>query len=281
VARDRAGPRGHAWAVLAVTAATLVSWAAHGRFDKANLIMVYLLGVTWVAVLFGRGPAVLASCLSVAAFDFFFVPPHLTFAVDDAQYLLTFAGMLIVGLTISTLTGRLREQAEGAKARARRATALWELSRDLAGAEFESVLLNAAARHARELFAGESVVLLPGRSGELEVRAGDAAALGRDEREREVAEWVEENGRPAGAFTAERRGARGLYVPIRGPAGDVLGILGVSWESDSPAPPEDPVRLLETFANQVAVALGRVRQEEAAEWARQGPRAPAGQGREG
>ena len=277
------GPRlrNYVLAVASVGAASLLAAIVERHVAPVNLVMIFLLAVVAAALGLGRGPATLAALAAVATFDFFFVPPHLTFAVDDAQYLLTFAGMLIVGLTISTLTGRLREQAEGARARAERATALWELSRDLAGAEFESVLLNAAARHAREHFAGESVVLLPGRSGELEVRAGDAAALGRDEREREVAEWVEENGRPAGAFTAERRGARGLYVPIRGPAGDVLGILGVSWESDSPAPPEDPVQLLETFANQVAVALGRVRQEEAAEWARQGPRAPAGQGREG
>ena len=46
---------------------------------------------------FGRGPAVLAAFLNVAAFDFFFVPPRLSFAVSDVQYLLTFAVMLGVG----------------------------------------------------------------------------------------------------------------------------------------------------------------------------------------
>ena len=64
----------------------------HGRFDRSNLVMVYLLGVVFVASRYGRGavgwpPAL----LSVAAFDFFFVPPYLTFAVSDTQYLVTFA----------------------------------------------------------------------------------------------------------------------------------------------------------------------------------------------
>ena len=40
-----------------------------------NLIMVYLLGVVIIATRFGPGPSILASVLSVAAFDFFFVPP--------------------------------------------------------------------------------------------------------------------------------------------------------------------------------------------------------------
>ena len=68
------------------------------RFALANMIMVYLLGVIAVAVQFGRGPSILASVLGVLAFDFFFVPPQLTFAVTDTQYLVTFAVMLVDGL---------------------------------------------------------------------------------------------------------------------------------------------------------------------------------------
>ena len=64
--------------------------------------MIYLLGVVFVATRFGRGPSAFAAVLSVAVFDFFFVPPHLTFAVADTQYLVTFAVMLVVGLLIST-----------------------------------------------------------------------------------------------------------------------------------------------------------------------------------
>ena len=49
----------------------------------------------------------LASVLGVAAFDYFFVRPYLTFAVSDTEYLLTFGVMLITALVISTLTARL------------------------------------------------------------------------------------------------------------------------------------------------------------------------------
>ena len=52
--------------------------------------MIYLLVVVVAALYLGRGPAVLASVLSVLVFDFFFVSPYLTFAVADTQYLLTF-----------------------------------------------------------------------------------------------------------------------------------------------------------------------------------------------
>ena len=53
-----------------------------------------------VSVRAGRGPSVAVSILAVAAFDFFCVPPYLTFAVSDTEYLLTFSVMLIVALTM-------------------------------------------------------------------------------------------------------------------------------------------------------------------------------------
>ena len=65
-----------------------------------------------VATRYGRGPSLLASVLSVAAFDFFFVPPFYTFAVTDTQYLVTFSVMLVVALVISGLAVRIRAQAE-------------------------------------------------------------------------------------------------------------------------------------------------------------------------
>jgi len=85
--------------------------------------MLYLLGVMFVALRYGRGPSIVASLLSVAAFDFFFVQPYLTFAVADVQYLVTFGVMLIVAIVISTLTVQIRTQADVARQRERRTAA--------------------------------------------------------------------------------------------------------------------------------------------------------------
>src|SRR5262245_2917931 len=110
-------PTGHGllWAVVATGCCTLMGWAIYPRIDRANIIMLYLVGVALVAVRFGRWPSVLAACLSVAAFDVMFVPPYGTFAVTDTQYAITFAVMLAVALLISTLAVRLRDQAEAAR----------------------------------------------------------------------------------------------------------------------------------------------------------------------
>jgi two-component system sensor histidine kinase KdpD len=77
--------------------------------------MIFLLAVVVAALYLGRGPAVLVSILGVLGFDFFFVPPYYTFAVDDTEYILTFTGLLGVGLLISQLTAQVRKNAEAAQ----------------------------------------------------------------------------------------------------------------------------------------------------------------------
>jgi two-component system sensor histidine kinase KdpD len=104
--------RGYAWALGATAACTLAGLAMRARFDLVNIAMVYLLAVVIVALRYSRGPAILATVLSVASFDLVFVPPRGMLTVDDVQYLLTFTIMLAVGLVISRLKENVRAQAE-------------------------------------------------------------------------------------------------------------------------------------------------------------------------
>jgi two-component system sensor histidine kinase KdpD len=168
-AEPGAGPTGrqrspYLWAVGAVVVCTCAGPCSGGS-TNSNLIMVYLLGVAFVATFCGRKPSVLAAVLSVAAFDFFFVPPYLTFAVADTQYVVTFAVMLLVGLIISTLASRVRAQAEAARARERRTEVLYAVSRDLAGAKTVEEVARATSRHVSEILQGPAEVLLPGPDG--------------------------------------------------------------------------------------------------------------------
>ena len=136
-------------AVAATAAATAVGWLLyHGPrlpdetrypfLDDANVLMLYLLAVLWVATRHSRGAAALASVLAVAAVDFCVVPPYLTFVVANRQYTFTFAAMLVTALVISGLTHRVRARAtearrawEWAEAQSLRNTLLSAVSHDL------------------------------------------------------------------------------------------------------------------------------------------------------
>ncbi|HET8585221.1 MAG TPA: DUF4118 domain-containing protein [Casimicrobiaceae bacterium] len=109
--RGRTQLVGYGWSIGAAAGATLAGVAMQPRFDVVNIAMVYLLAVVVVALRYSRGPAIATAILSVATFDYLFVPPRGTFSVEDLQYVLTFAIMLAVALIVSRLVESVRRQA--------------------------------------------------------------------------------------------------------------------------------------------------------------------------
>ena len=210
--RRRAWPA-YLRAGASVTLCTAVAWVMFPHFDLSNLIMVYLLGVIGMAVTTGPGPAGLAAILSVAAFDFFFVPPYFSFAVANTQYLVTFGVMLFVALVIGHLTTRIRWQAEAARQRERRTASLYALSRELAGICGVPGILQAAVRHIAEVFRTLVVVLLPDPAGVSRRNRIWPAASDLDENELAVGEWVYAHSQMAGVGTATLPDAKAPLSP--------------------------------------------------------------------
>ena len=106
------GWMGYAWAFALTAACTATGLAIQPRFGLVNTALLYLFAVVAIAWKFRRGAAVFASVLCVASFDYFFVPPVGTFAVDDSQYAVTFLIMLAVALVIGNLAESVRRESE-------------------------------------------------------------------------------------------------------------------------------------------------------------------------
>ena len=243
------------WAVLLVLAATGVSALFHPSISATNLVMVYLLAVVVAAVYLGRGPSILASILSVLAFDFSFTEPYYTFVVSDTEYILTFAGLLGVGLVISELTARLRDQAGAAQRREAETSTLYALSRDLSIAEGLDEIIRVVSDNVGQTFGREVALFLPDskRDGNLKI-VSKSASFTADENEMAVAVWCFRNGQLAGRGTDTLSASAARYIPLKTPRG-VVGVLGVRPKDDSSHLTPDQRRLLETFASQAALAI--------------------------
>jgi two-component system, OmpR family, sensor histidine kinase KdpD len=259
-----------AWAyggtVLIVAVCTLIAWLLERHVELSNVEMVLVAGVVIAAVAFGRGPAIVAALLSVAVFDFGFVPPRFTLRVSDTQYLVLLAVMLLVAVTTGTLTGWLREQRERAEQRERQTAALARLSHDLAFARAEADVLRAAAARITELLGSEVAVLVPDAGGEVRVVLGDPGLFGGGEEERAIAQWACERGETAGLEGQRFRAPRALHVPLR-VAVQVLGVLAVR-NPDPPARQAERLHLLRAMASQTALAVERCRLADEAQEAR-------------
>lgn len=254
---------GYAWAVASCVLVTLLAAPLLPYLDLANIVMLFLLAVVFVAVRFGRGPAVLAAFLGVGSFDFFFVPPRFTFAVSDVQYVVVFGVMLAVALIIGHLTSGLRYQARVSSHRETRARALYELARELSGLLAREDVIRISDRHIEASFHAKAVILLPDLQEKLhEPGAADADSLPKVDLA--VAQWVFDNGKAAGFGTDTLPGTRVHYAPLPSPV-RTRGVLALQPEMARLLLIPEQRRLLETFAVLIAIALERVHYIEVAQ----------------
>lgn len=273
--------RGHAWprradsrstlrewlgAALVVTATSALCLATRGVFTLADQAMIYLLGVLLVASRCSRWPSLAAAVASVAALDFLFVPPYLTFAVADFRFVLTFGVMLLVGILVSRLTVRVREQAEAARSRERRTAALFAMSRDFAAETGVPEIARTAVTHLRDLLETDVVVMLADDEGRLASPPLQESPLALSDAERAVAQWVFDLGLPAGHGTDTLPGAEALFLPLVGTRGPI-GAIGVALAKRPKLSPAQR-QFLETLVAQTALALERARLAEDAGKAR-------------
>ena len=250
------GSLAYGWPLLTVTACTVLNLLMFPHMPHSTLALVYLLGVVAVAARSGPGPAVLACLLSVAAFDFLFVPPYFTFAVAETQDLLTFGVMFVVAVVISGLTVRIRWLADSARKRERHTAALYALSRDLAVAREVPAIVEAAVRHIGGVFHGQVRVLLPDAGGSLRPAGEGGGRFVTEDTEGSLSQWVYLHRQPAGLGTETAADSPALYLPLAASRG-TLGVLALRPDQRDGMRAPEQMRQLETFSSQVALALER------------------------
>ena len=252
---------GYVWATVIGMALTMVATPLSGVLEQVNIVMLFLLGVVGVAMRFGRGPAALAAVLNVAAFDFFFVTPRMSFAIGDVQYLVTFAVMLGVGLLVGQLTAGLRFAVGVSGSRERRAQSLFELTRDLSAALESTQVISLGTAAVQRHFGGRALVVVTDARDQLAQPAAPPPGF-----DPSVADWAFRQGQPAGLATATLAAQPWHYMPLKAPM-RVRGVLALA-----PAQPRwllipEQAQQLETLARQIAIALERVHYVEVAQQA--------------
>ncbi|HVR20467.1 MAG TPA: sensor histidine kinase KdpD, partial [Polyangiaceae bacterium] len=254
-------------AAVATVVTTGVAFLLFGRDQLPDVVMVYLLGIMLVSSRHGFAASIFAAFLAVAAFDFFFVSPFLTFAVADLQHVVTFAVMFLVAIVISGLTQRIRNQAAAARHREERTRVLYELSRELAGTQGALRVIEVSARHIEKVFASRVSVFTPGPNGKLVRAYGSPELEGPSERDLSIGQWVWSNRQEAGLGTLTLPSGQTLYMPLMA-SGAIVGVLGLMPEELNRFESIEQRRQVDAFAVQMALAMERAELAEETERAR-------------
>jgi two-component system sensor histidine kinase KdpD len=250
---------GFAWSVAAVAMTVGIGWAFNAIMAHAvgSIAMLFLVPVLLMAISFGLRPALVTTVLSVLAYNFFFLPPRYTFTIADPNNWLSFAVLLLVGVTVANLAARVRAQADIAAMRATLASELYQFTGKLAAIAQIDDILWAAAFQIASMLRMSVVILLPdSKTKRLEIRAGYPPEDELDAQDLAAAMWCWEKGAAAGRGADTLPGARRLFLPMRTGQG-LVGVVGLMGGPDRGLLSPDDRRLLDSLLDQTALAVER------------------------
>ncbi len=261
-------PSRHLWNYLLgmalVVLSTLLGVLIRHHVSPATTIMIYLVSVVVSALYLGLGPSILVSILGVIAFDFFLIPPYLSFHVADTQYIFTFVVLALMSIVVSYLTSQLRWQTRAVQHREQETAALYALSRDLATSNDLESYIGAIMKRTKETFGHDVVIFLPDaqNKGTLKPHT-ESQALVIGENEVAVAVWSFQHQKIVGYGTDTLPSAKARYLPLNTARGAV-GVIALWLTEATSQLTIEQARLLEAFADLAAVAIERARLAEEA-----------------
>lgn len=243
--------------LLGVTIVFLLSWLFPQWILVHNLLMILLLPTIVSGILWGLSVALFTSVIALGLYTFFFIPPVRSFAITDLRYLSNIVLFVLIVMGVSWIGRMIRWRADSARHREKFVYALYNFSRELIGAENFADILKRATRSIVEAFESDIMILLPDKSGQLEITTKNKDELVLNEMETAVAMWVYKNGRHAGKGTNTLSSAKWYYVPLK-TRDTILGVICLmKLDIDKTFSPEQR-RLLESFVGVVALALLKV-----------------------
>ena len=251
----------YAQAVALVALITAAGFPFRGMTDPDNLTLFYLTGIVIAAARLGIGPAVLASMVSIPAFNFFFVQPYDTFNIYDSHYYFTFAFMLVTSLVVGSLTARLSLHARIARKSEQETRLLFDLTRGLSAVRGHEAMAGLASEQLRPALDAAVRIWIRRDRTLTAFPAGDV-----DVREMGAVQWVAANAQIAGRGTDTLPSARGLYLPLQAES-ETLGVFGLAPLDERDFSGAD-ILLFETIASVIASALQRAQRADEAQTSR-------------
>ncbi len=246
------------WTIGSISASILISLAFDRiGFSEATIIMTFLLGVLLVAASTdGYVYGIFASIIGVLAFNYYFTEPRYSLMVHDPQYIVTFAIMMVVALMTSTLTARVKRQADFSAMQTKRSEMLYHISQSMLKTQGVQEVYQLVIQHVERLFGCPVSLYFPDDHHIISKFGGTAEENEWiNSQEAKIAGWVFRTGTAAGTGLETYPKLHGYFIPIIGQS-RVLGVIGIDYPDESRLDKEQ-IALFEGVAAQAALALER------------------------
>jgi two-component system, OmpR family, sensor histidine kinase KdpD len=245
------------WIMVAVSIVSAGLLPVLGYKAVGSLFVLAVLGVSLV---FGMGPIFFAALSSALIWDYFFIPPRMTFLISQNDDLVMCASYFVTALITGTLTSRIRRHETLLRDREARSTLLYEIVSDMVREGNGYQFITTVSQRIERLFGGECAVFLKNQSDSVDVFEPEQHPFAANPKENAVATWSIRSNKRAGWGTDTLSDAAALYIPLQ-VSGEPVGALAYKPDSRK-ALGVDRENLLSILAKQIAIAVEREKFQE-------------------
>jgi len=279
-ARFGLNPKDYLLTILMVAVVTLLNLLLERFVNPMSLVYIYLIATIASGLLFGTGPSLFSSIISLLTFDFFFTEPRYSFSMHHPHDIINVVVFFLTSIIIGQLVKITRRQNLLLQLRIRRITLIEEMSKEFLmlppveqfvgglvrnSREWESTLTlfrttvldhisHIAIKYLSKIIDASSFVLFSGKDGRLQVWARSKPDINLTPNEMAVAEWTYSHGEPAGAGTQTLPNIGVFFIPIKS-LEETLGVIGIQYAFKNLL--LDQRRLLGAISNLSALAAAR------------------------
>jgi len=254
----------YAMALVATILATALAWGVASVLPLPNISLVFLAAVLLVAVRSSLGPSLACAVLSFLSYDFLFIPPKFSFAIQREEDVLTLLFFLLMAALTGNLAARQRRQLEALRDTQEETSELLDLSRKLTAATDRQAVISAASQHLSGWEELQICLLNRDGQGGWKVETGGPQTF--SESERAAADWAWQHDQPAGMGTGTLPFGRWWWWPLSAEEGP-LALLGVCPKEGQTLSGQRR-RLLTALSQPLAQALARAQLADDLEAAR-------------
>ncbi len=273
-------PKDYLFSILMVIAVTLLNFFLQKFVNPMSLVYIYLIATIASALLFGTGPSLFSSMVSLLTFDFFFTEPRYSLSMNHPHDIINVVVFFLTSIIIGQLVKITKRQNLVLQLRVKRITLIEEMSKEFLmlppveqfvgglvqnSSEWKNVLTlfrttvldhisHIAIKYLSKIIEAPSFMLFIGKDGRLQLWARSKPDMDLTPNEMAVAEWTYSHGEPAGAGTQTLTSIKAFFIPMKS-LEETIGVIGIQYDFKNLL--LDQRRLLGAISNLSALSAAR------------------------
>lgn len=254
--RSKRGVSKYGYTVLSILATALIGTLILPFIGYRAVGFIFLLTVLIVGMFGSLSSVVLGAGLSTLVWDYFFIPPKYTFAINNAEDFLMCVAFFVVASITGFLANRIRFHEKVIREREEKTTVLYEILQIINTATDKADFLKKSADRVAKLFEADCGILLKSRDNKLLLQRDQPYSISLSENDQAVAQWAFENNRRAGWGTDTLAQSSALFIPLAGPT-ELVGVFVLQPKNKNRKLDLDQENLLSSIVRQIGAALER------------------------